>query len=149
MRVATQAAGLSSPCVRRQHHVDVAGATDPAAITDLAEHLSSGGNDTGAATKAALMSGTGSTGTISWTNGRGAGIYQIAIGAIFKEAAVAVALTGKAANANAGTGSLSRTAAFSGDGDGATTGRASLDLGASLTGSGNAASTGAGSFLSL
>lgn len=58
-------------------------ATDPATVTERGEHLSGGGDDTGATLCAAAMSGTGSTGTITWTNTRT--LFQIAIGAIFKE----------------------------------------------------------------
>ena len=57
-------------------------ATDPATVTIRGEHLSAGGVDTGALIAAAAMSGAGSTGGFSWSNARGAGIFQIALAAI-------------------------------------------------------------------
>lgn len=76
-------------------------ATDPATVTERAEHLSSGGNDTAATSCAAAMTGTGSTGAITWTNTRGAGLYQIAIGVIVKPPPPVVALEGRADEADA------------------------------------------------
>ena len=57
-------------------------ATDPSTITERAEHSSGGGADTNNSIAAAAMSGTGSTGAITWTNARASGIFQIALAAI-------------------------------------------------------------------
>lgn len=57
-------------------------ATDPGTVTERAEHLTTGGANTANTLCAEAMTGTGSTGTITWTNARGAGIYLVALGAI-------------------------------------------------------------------
>lgn len=83
-----------------------AGATDPAAVTDRIEHLSAGGNDTGACIKAEALGGIGSTGAFSWTNGRGAGLYQVAMANLLTSAVQDLAPAGATVTITDGTPSF-------------------------------------------
>lgn len=85
---AVSAAGVAQCWVMVSLHTDdniasdTMTATDPAAVTLQVEHLSGGGVDTGAAICADAMTGIGSTGAFAWNNGRGAGLYQVALATI-------------------------------------------------------------------
>jgi hypothetical protein len=117
-------------------------ATDPTVITERADHSSAGGVDTNCSISAAAMSGSGSTGGMSWTNTRGAGLYQVALAQIIL--ADPVALTGKGAAASGGRAFLSGALSLTGHGDAASGGTGSITVSApvssvTLTGHGDAA----------
>jgi hypothetical protein len=85
----------------------VAAATSPTTVTIRREHLSAGGNDTGATLCYAAHDSSGTTGDFSWNNGRGAGIYQIAIaGVILPDSQTITGVVGPTVTVTAGTGTV-------------------------------------------
>jgi hypothetical protein len=117
-------------------------ATDPLVITERADHSSAGGVDTNCSISAAAMSGSGSTGGMSWANTRGVGLYQIALAQIIL--ADPVSLTGSGAGASGGRAFLSGALTLTGHGDAASGGTGTITVSApvssvALTGHGDAA----------